>query len=211
MARGGGAQISRTPAGTGPRPDPREGTAETDGGLAWEWEGGIGHRPEVEKISLVRVGVQEVRGHAGQRLARFNTSPTEVGGWPGQLWAGRGCSGETDRRPNVEKRRLYLCHVHMLFTQRPGAARCPWRPMHTDSSWTPFQHQAGGPLPTFLPTFLPHLWLLLALGQSQMSHPPPDTPTLCCVPRPGLPGGTPGPALQSPTPQGIWGRLPTDP
>lgn len=42
--------------------------------------------------------------------------------------------------------------------------------------------------PAHLPAHL-HLWLLLVLGQSQTSHPPSDTPTLCCVPHPGLPGG----------------------
>lgn len=94
------------------------------------------------------------QGPRGSEVSRFDMSPTEVGGWPGYLWAGRGCSGETDRRPNVEKRRLYLCRVHALFTQRPGAARCPWHPARAASSRTPSQHRAGGPLPTFLPTFI---------------------------------------------------------
>lgn len=71
--------------------------------------------------------------------------------------------------------------------------------------------RAGGLLPASLPTSSPHLWLLPALGQSQTSHPPPDTLALCCVPHPGLPGRTPGPALQSPAPQGIWSCLPIDP
>lgn len=94
------------------------------------------------------------QGPRGSEVSRFDMSPTEVGGWPGYLWAGRGCLGETDRRPNAEKRRLYLCRVHALFTQRPGAARCPWHPARAASSRTPSQHRAGGPLPTFLPTFI---------------------------------------------------------